>query len=117
MERALNREVPSPGLSRFNLSEDSFKVDTYAKIFKAAYETTGDRKWHVTTIPWPVEWIWALLKFHSLPLRQCFGRMIFLEDELREVGYTTRYGMTRAIGDFCEELASASTTPRGISEQ
>jgi len=109
MERALNREVPSPGLSKFNLSEDSIKVDTYGKIFKAAYEATGDRKWRVTAIPWPVEWIWSLLKFHSLPPRQCFGRMIFMEDKLREVGYTTPYGITHAVADFCDKLASTDT--------
>lgn len=110
MERSLRRDQPSPGLSKFNLSEDDTPINTYGQIFKAAYEVSGDRRWRAVTIPWPVEWLWAIFKFRTLALRRPFGRMLFSSDKLREAGYSTRFGMSHVIAIFCEELASTGTS-------
>lgn len=110
MERGLSRDKPSPGLSTFNLSEDDTPINTYGQIFKAAYEASGDRRWRVAPIPWPAEWLWTILSFRRLSLRQPAGRVLFSGDRLREEGYTIRFGMSHAIDIFCKKLASTGTT-------
>lgn len=111
MERSLRRDKPLPGVSTFNLADDDTPFNTYGRIFEAAYETTGDPRWRVTTtMPWPVEWLLLMIRFHRVLFRQPFGRMRFAVDKLRQAGYTPRFGMSRAVAVFCEELASSDTS-------
>ena len=116
MERGLTRNRPSPGVSKFNLSEDDTPINTYGQIFRAAYEITGDRRWRVLTIPQPFQWLFAVVRFRMLLLRYPFGLMLFSGDKLRETGYTSPFGMSHALDVFFKELAPAgvSTIPGGL---
>jgi nucleoside-diphosphate-sugar epimerase len=106
MERSLRRDLASPGLSTFNLSDDDTPVNTYGEIFQAAYEISGDRRWRTKAVPWPVEWLWALFKFRTLRSRHSFGRMRFANDKLTAEGYEFRFGMSHAVSVFLNELRS-----------
>lgn len=116
MERGLRRAQPLPGVSTFNLSEDDAPIQTFSQIFEAAYKATSDRRWHITSVPWPSQWLMVMAKYRTLLLRQPFGRVVFSEYKLRAAGYTMRFGMSRAIAAFCEELASAGTSAVGDIE-
>jgi hypothetical protein len=59
-------------------------------------------------MPWPVEWLWVILRARRLMLRQPFGRMLFSGGKLRAAGYEFRFGMSRAIADFHRELAGTT---------
>ncbi len=110
MERGLTRNQPSPGVSKFNLSEDDTPINTYGQIFKAAYEITGDRRWRVSTIPQPFQWLLAVVKFRMLLLRHPYGLMLFSSDKLRTEGYTIRFGMSHALDLFFRGLVPADAS-------
>jgi nucleoside-diphosphate-sugar epimerase len=110
VERGLRRDQPLAGVSTFNLSEDDAPINTYGQIFKIAYETSNDEKWRAAAVPWPVQWLLAMARFRTLLFRQPFGRMLFSEDKLRATGYAIRFGMSRAIAVFCDELVSAGVS-------
>jgi nucleoside-diphosphate-sugar epimerase len=114
MERGLKRNQPSPGVSKFNLSEDDASISTYGQIFKTAYQIAGDRRWHVVpAMPPPFQWLLVAIKFRMLPLRYPYGLMLFSSDKLQRAGYTIRFGMSQAIDVFCKEVApaAANATP------
>ena len=108
LERALRRDEPSPGVAAFNLSDDDAPVRTYSQIFKLAHAASGDRRWRAPAIPWPVEWLWAVVKFRTFPVRQSFGRMLYSGEKLHAEGYNFRFGMARAIAAFQAELRPTS---------
>ena len=108
MEQSLSRGQASPGVRTFNLSEDATPTNTYGQIFKSAFETTGDRRWRVTPLPWFVEWLWEILKSRRIILRLPFGRVLFADNKLRDAGYEFPFGMPRAITIFHRELAGDS---------
>ena len=110
MERGLRRNQPWAGVSTFNLSEDDTPIHSFSQIFRAAYEISNDRRWHVAAIPWPIQWLLKMAKHRTLLLRQPLGRMLFSGDKLREAGYTIRFGMSHAIAVFREELAPTGTS-------
>jgi nucleoside-diphosphate-sugar epimerase len=107
MERGLTRNQPSPGVSKYNLSEDDTPINTYGQIFKAAYEITGDPRWRISTIPRSFQWLLAVIKFRKLLLRRPLGLMLFSSDKLREAGYTIHFGMSDALDLLFKELAPA----------
>lgn len=114
MERGLTRNQPSPGVSKFNLAEDDFPINTWGQIFKTAYEITGDRRWRVVlAVPRSFQWPLAVIKCRMLVLRYPYGLMLFSSDKLRTAGYTIRFGMSHALDLFFKELApaGASTIP------
>jgi len=110
MERGLTRNQPSPGVSKFNLSEDDTPINTYGQIFKAAYEITGDQQWRISTIPQPFQWLLTVVKSRKLLLRYPPGLILFSSDKLREAGYTIRFGMSDALDLFFKELAPADAS-------
>jgi nucleoside-diphosphate-sugar epimerase len=110
MERGLTRNQPSPGVSKFNLSEDDTPINTYGQIFKAVYEITGDQQWRISTIPQPFQWLLTVVKFRKLLLRYPYGLILFSSDKLREAGYTIRFGMSDALDLFFKELAPADAS-------
>jgi nucleoside-diphosphate-sugar epimerase len=111
MERSLERNQPSPGVNKFNLSEDDSFINTYGQIFEAAYKITGDRRWRaVPAMPQPFQWLVVAARFRVLILRFPYGLMLFSSDKLRTAGYTVRYGMSHAFDAFWKELASAGAS-------
>ena len=110
MERSLRRDRPAPGVDTFNLSEDDTPVSTYGQIFKAAYAASHDPRWRVAAIPWPVEWLLAILRARRVILRHPFGRMTFADTKLRQSGYMVRFGMSQAVSNFCAGLTPLRTT-------
>ncbi len=111
MERSLTRSQPSPGVSKFNLSEDDFPINTWGQIFKTVYEITGDRRWRVAlTIPRSFQWLLAVIRYRMLLLRYPYGLMLFSSDKLRTAGYTIRFGMSHALDLFFSQLAPAGAS-------
>ena len=117
LERCLQRDQPVPGVRTFNLSEDDTPISTFGQIFKAAYEVSGDRRWRVVAIPWPIEWLVAILKSRRLLLRHPFGRMIFAGDALRAEGYHVTFGMSEAVHEFCAELARRNESSKNVNKR
>ena len=112
MERSLRRESAEAGVSVFNLSEDDTPINTYGKVFRAAYAVTDEPSWRFIPLPWPVEWLWGLLRIRALPPRWPFGQMIFPNDKLRETGYEFRFGIEHLVRRYLEELRAGSAPTR-----
>jgi nucleoside-diphosphate-sugar epimerase len=117
MERGLNRHQPAPTVSTFNLSEDEAPIGTYGQLFKAAYNASGDGRWNVTPVPWPVEWLRMMVAYRRLLFRQPYGRMFFVGDKLRREGYKFRFGMSRVVEIFCGELTATADARGGTAER
>ena len=100
MEEGLHRSQASSDVRVFNLAEDNSTIRTYGQLFNYAYRVTGDRRWHVLSIPWVVEWLWVIINCRRLIFRQPFGRMLFSGEKLQEAGYKFRFGMSQVIGEF-----------------
>jgi nucleoside-diphosphate-sugar epimerase len=112
LERSLARDLRSRSVSTFNLADDDTAINTYGQIFKAAYETTGDRGWRVApAMPGPFHWLLMVAKFRMLALRYPYGLMLFSGEKLRAAGYTFRFGMSHAFDVFLKELAAADPSP------
>ena len=110
MERGLTRNQPSPGVSKFNLSEDDAPINTYGQIFKGAYGITGDQRWRISAIPQPFQWLLTVVKSRKLLLRYPPGLVLFSNDKLRATGYTIRFGMSAALDLFFRELSPADAS-------
>jgi nucleoside-diphosphate-sugar epimerase len=111
MERGLTRDQPSPGVSKFNLSEDDFPINTWGQIFRTAYKITGDPRWRVVlTVPQSFQLLLMVIRFRMLLLRYPYGLMLFSNDKLRTAGYTIRFGMSHALDLFFRELAPAGAS-------
>ena len=110
MERGLTRNQPSPGVSKFNLSEDDTPLNTYGQIFKAVYEITGDQRWRISTVPQPFQWLLTVVRSRKMLLRYPYGLILFSSDKLREAGYTIRFGMSDALDLFFKQLAPADAS-------
>lgn len=114
MERGLTRSQPSPGVSKYNLSEDDFLINTCGQISKTAYHITGDRRWRVAlTVPRSFQWLLVVIRYRMLLLRYPYGLMLFSGDKLRTAGYTIRFGMSHVLDLFFSQLApvGASVMP------
>jgi choline dehydrogenase-like flavoprotein/nucleoside-diphosphate-sugar epimerase len=101
---SLGDDQRQPRVRTFNLAEDDAPVRTYGQLFGAARRATGDASWRVAPMPSAIEWVWVLLRARRLMLRQPFGRMLFSGNKLWAAGYEFRYGMSRVIAEFEQEL-------------
>jgi nucleoside-diphosphate-sugar epimerase len=93
MERSLARDVPQPGVSVFNLADNSIPENTYASFFRKVYERSADPRFKSVELPWVVDGLRDALKFKMLPVRHTLGRMRFSTDALHATGYRHRFGV------------------------
>jgi nucleoside-diphosphate-sugar epimerase len=93
MERSLARVPRQPGISVFNLADNSITENTYASFFRKAYSRSSDRRFRCIQLPWVFDGLRDFLKFKMLPFRHTLGRMRFSTDRLNATGYRHRYGI------------------------
>ncbi len=93
MERSLAREQPQPGISVFNLADNSVAENTYASFFRRAYAQSSDPRFRSIRLPWFFDGLRDGLKFKTLPVRHTIGRMRFSTERLDATGYRHRYGV------------------------
>jgi len=93
MERSLARDQPQPGISVFNLADNSVAENTYASFFRSAYAQSSDPRFRSIRLPWFFDGLRDGLKFKMLPVRHTIGRMRFSTERLDATGYRHRYGV------------------------
>jgi nucleoside-diphosphate-sugar epimerase len=95
MERSLRQNVPQPGISVYNLADNSIAENTYANFFRKAYSRSSDPRFKSIELPWIVDGLRDFLKFKTLPVRHTLGRMRFSTDRLHATGYRHRNGISQ----------------------
>lgn len=111
MSCALQRDRPRPGVDTFVLSEDEAQIDTYKAFFDRVFAATGDPKFRVRGMPWQIDWVRALMRARSLPLRRTYGQMRFSSEKLQAEGWRPLYGMDRAV---CRALEAKKRLCGGV---
>jgi len=105
MERSLARAIPEPGISVFNLADNTVPDNTYAKFFRRAYDNSADRRWRSIELPWVFDGLRDILRAGRLSRRRPLGRMHFSTDRLQAAGYRPRYGVAELQERAIQALA------------
>jgi nucleoside-diphosphate-sugar epimerase len=108
IERAITGVWALGSGETFNHSEDEFPEPTHANFMRKAFAAGGDKRFCVIRVPWIADWMYDLLRFRTLPLRNPLWRMRFPNDRLRATGYRHRFGMAEAHARAPEALQKES---------
>jgi nucleoside-diphosphate-sugar epimerase len=116
MEQSLARKSLQPGISVFNLADNSVAENTYANFFRKAYQRSADPRFRIIPLPSIIDELRDSLKFRILPIRHTLGRMRFSTDLLESTGYRHRYGIQvlheRAMDALFAEAVQSSKANR-----
>jgi nucleoside-diphosphate-sugar epimerase len=110
MERSLARATPQPGISVFNLADNTVPDNTYANFFRRAYDKSADARWRSIELPWVFDGLRDILRAGRLSRRRPLGRMRFSTDRLLAAGYRHRYG----IAELQERAIQALTRENDV---
>ncbi|KWV57213.1 nucleoside-diphosphate sugar epimerase [Rhizobium altiplani] len=86
----------------YNIAEDDRDLPRHIDFMRKAFAVSGDRRYHVVSAPWIIDWLHDFLRFHTLPIRNPLWRMRFSGERLKQAGYRLKFGMAKA-----EQLALA----------
>lgn len=94
----------------YNLAEDDRDMPRHIDFMRKAFVASGDRRYHVVSAPWIIDWLHDVLRFHTLSIRNPLWRMRFSSERLKQAGYELKFGMAKAEQLALARLAKEANT-------
>ncbi len=94
MESALARDAPAPGITTYNLSDETLYDNTFSSLLAEAYKCLNPKPFgKVIELPGFVDWTKDYVRYKGFPPRRSLGLMSFPSGKLQAAGYRPVYGM------------------------
>ena len=94
MGRCLARDVPAPGVTAYNLSDETLPDGTFGHFIQRAAAVLGDRAPRpVPALPGALDWARDYARYRGFPPRRPLGMMRFPSDRLAAAGFAPPRGM------------------------